>query len=266
MAIVDKLAVINALVDNETNINYYVISLFYKQFVRKEAKKVERPVGRSWLYWNLANIISSTRYFSPVIFFIVPLIVPLSFEIIIICYVILAITDALDGWIANRIGNYGGIGKIIDMSADKVLHISFFLYLLSNSRLDTPITLIAVAIIVQEIRIALLVIEAVNLVAEKELREKLFLSKKRRYYLAYNSVKQGIIKEVTANEPGRYKMVAYSMGVYFFLASLIKPNKILYWESVVILLVGLYLSFIARRKYKYDFEIWKQRFLAELKR
>jgi phosphatidylglycerophosphate synthase len=220
---------------------------------------MERPANKSWFRWNLANILSLTRLLGPFAFFC-----PwLSFFEKVAVYAILTSTDCVDGWLAKKIGNFDGIGKMIDMIPDKILHISFFLFLLLSGKLDYFSLIVMALVVIQESRIAFLLIEAVNLVFEKELREKASLSRRARLLSAHRKVKQEIIEKVYANEFGRWKMVAYSIGGYFYLSFIVIEKMLLYWYALLFFVVGICLSFLAYRKYNFDFEKWKHDFLDQ---
>lgn len=149
------------------------------------------------------------------------------------------------------------------MAPDKILHVSFFLLLLMSGKMDYFALVVIAIVIVQEIRISFLLVEATNLVFEKELREKANLSRRERLLAGFLKVKQEIIEKVHANEFGKWKMVAYSIGGYFYLSFILIEKSMLYWYSLLLFMSGLCLSFMAYRKYNFDFEKWKHDFLGQ---
>lgn len=224
---------------------------------------MKRPAGKSWFVWNLANFISATRFSTPIILFVLPLFFEMDLITKLLIFAALTATDAIDGPIAKLTGNYGYWGKIIDMAADKVLQLSGFAFLIFSGLCGPFQKILAIFIVFQEARIAALAIEGANLVAEKAFREKAAMSWRARYVFAFSEVITGFIAEINANQPGKWKMVAYALGVYFMVWDYFNPHIVNYWYSILCFSIGIYLSFVARRKYKYDFEKWKHAFLSK---
>jgi phosphatidylglycerophosphate synthase len=90
-----------------------------------------------WLRWNLANILSASRILTPVILFGSW---DLSIREKIAGVIFLAATDLFDGFLARKIGNEKGIGRVIDSLSDKILIFSTLVFLLWEKIIDPRIT------------------------------------------------------------------------------------------------------------------------------
>lgn len=222
-----------------------------------------RPENTSWIWWNSANIVSSTRLLAPFIFFIVPVFFQISIIWIIVIYSGLALTDAFDGWLARLVGNDSSIGIIIDIVADKVLLLSGFTYLLFSGIFDKYVSVLAILVIIQELRTARLMVEAVNMVAERSFREKPATGWKEKYIYAYSQVVNSIIEKFKVHDYGKGKMICYGIGIYMFIWDYFAPHKYVYALTVISLVTGIYCSIAALRKYKFDFESWKSEFFSK---
>lgn len=89
-----------------------------------------------WLWWNLANIISIVR---PIGIFIVFFLTEYILEVKLLLYFALLSTDKFDGWLAKRLKNTEGIGKLIDPVSDKADKFMFFVFLLISGILRSGI-------------------------------------------------------------------------------------------------------------------------------
>ncbi len=224
---------------------------------------MQKPKEKNWFFWNLPNIITCMRVTGPFWFFIFPLICPIEIKILMLIYIGLLITDLIDGITAQLVGNSGGIGILLDPVADKILNASFFLKIYLLGILDNLTVAILIAVVYQEYRVSRLVIDAINLVKEKDWRENARLRWREKVLSAYFKVREGIVNDMKIHKQGKYKMAAYAFGGYFFFWNYIFSHKILYWYSEISFCIGIYLSFISLRKYRYDYEVWKSKFLSQ---
>lgn len=91
---------------------------------------------RKWLYWNLANFLSASRFLSLLIHSRIWS--SMSIEMTWVFILFLCLTDLLDGIVARRIGNFKGIGMAIDTSADKVMILSVSIWILLKVKNISP--------------------------------------------------------------------------------------------------------------------------------
>lgn len=211
-----------------------------------------------WLYWNSANIVSFVRYSAPYVFFLSPWPV----DTILLFYVILTVTDAIDGWLARLTGNTEGVGKFVDMSADKVLHLSALIYILKEGLVGFWMTALVITMIGAEVYIVIIVYRGVKLVAKSEIkkrRRKLFLEKYRE---VCRKVKHEVTSQLEASMYGKIKTIMYSFGGFFFLLNLHYPKAALVACYAFAFFTGLFFCWGSIVFYRKNFKDWKEKFLS----
>jgi CDP-diacylglycerol--glycerol-3-phosphate 3-phosphatidyltransferase len=80
------------------------------------------------------NLITWTRFFVAIAVFVLLSIEPRSFDVYaaaIICFLVAAGTDWVDGWLARKTGQVSKLGRILDPFCDKFLICGLFVYLAS---------------------------------------------------------------------------------------------------------------------------------------
>ena len=191
---------------------------------------MESQKKRNWLVWNLANIVSSLRFFVPVFLFLTGW----SVETKILLFVILLTTDALDGIIARWIGNNGEIGKFIDVSADKVMNISGLVFLLKEGLLEYWIVLPVMA---GEMIVSALVLYGIYSTTQEI--SKGLKSQKGRTIETYREIRRQIIENIDVSDFGKLKSVCYFVGAAFVLINVFWPTKLYYYAYIVFFCTGL---------------------------
>jgi len=111
------------------------------------------PSGRE-LFWNLPNSVTMLRVA------VVPVLLalPLALDkrgsaIIAICFIVAAVTDIIDGWLARRGQQVTSIGKLIDPLADKLLVSTALIVLLAVGRVPAWATWMVVVIVGRELAV-----------------------------------------------------------------------------------------------------------------
>ena len=105
-------------------------------------------------FWNLPNSVTMLRVaVVPVL-----LLLPLALDergsaILAICFIIAAVTDVVDGWLARRGQQVTSIGKLIDPLADKLLVSTALIVLLAVGRIPDWATWMVVGIVGRELAV-----------------------------------------------------------------------------------------------------------------
>lgn len=198
-----------------------------------------KKLGR-WLYWNSANILSASRYFS----ILIPLeIWDWSVETTLAIIVALGATDLLDGWVARKIGNFRGVGKAIDTSADKIMILSVSIWILR--RLEDIDSKIIWAIILGEMLPFFIGLCGIGL-AWKKNRNR-----------GFSVIAKEVWRRWKVNEAGRKAMVFYfAMAIFIFWQTLFSENPAFKSLYLAAFLGGFILRIISSRLYIVDLNNW----------
>lgn len=166
------------------------------------------------LLWNAANIISVFRVIMLSIVVILPI---FKQDAVVIWYVLLTLSDKLDGWVALLTGNNNGIGKMIDPLCDKVFHFIGLQYLLFSNLLDPAI-----------LGYLAMLFEALTLFVALACVHFVWVRKNESFKDAFEIIKQKISVNGFVNSFGKVKMVAYFLGIFFLLLYLYLPR---FWST-----------------------------------
>ena len=105
---------------------------------------------------QLPNIMTASRV--PCLFIIAALIswdAPCTATIAFVVFMLAAVTDYLDGWLARKLGAISDFGKLMDALTDKILNVGLFIFLLvypgGNPLLPTWCVFFVVVILVREL-------------------------------------------------------------------------------------------------------------------
>jgi len=244
--------------------------------------------GHSRFIWNLANIISSTRFLAPVNFFVIDLFwAEWDIQAKLICYLALFLTDFTDGLVARWTGNTEGIGKLIDPVVDKVMQLSGLIFLLVNVPLESWIV---IPILGGEIPLVLFSIYGIYMIVKREIRGNEIIrpaykkyrkeAKERKkkgegaveefgefwyavkYFPSkiYLGIKDKIIKEIKISAWGKMKMFAYFSGVFLLILYVIKQNDYFWQGYVAMFSVGFGFCLLSYREYYQKFDKWQEEY------
>lgn len=105
-------------------------------------------------FWNLPNSVTMLRVA------VVPVLLalPLALDergsaVIAVCFIVAAVTDIIDGWLARRGQQVTSIGKLIDPLADKLLVATALIVLLAVGRVPVWATWMVVVIVGRELAV-----------------------------------------------------------------------------------------------------------------
>ena len=94
---------------------------------------------------NLPNWITVSRLFLTAIFVIgFSIAGPIGYGIALVTFVVAALTDFLDGYLARRLNLVTSLGKLLDPIADKVLTASAFIFLCAHEQRFCPAWVVVV--------------------------------------------------------------------------------------------------------------------------
>src|SRR2546425_6371963 len=192
---------------------------------------VWRSVGQESL--NLPNFITLTRILLiPVFVLLFTAPTPNRSLSAALVFVVAAVTDLLDGYLARRNGQVTTLGKLLDPIADKLLVLSALILLVQFDRVGA---LVAILIIAREVAVT-----GVRAIAAAE----------------------GIV--LTPETTGKYKMVAQVVAiVLLILEDGIMPGAWnLHLVGTVVLYAALALALISGGRYLLSF--WRQVALKDL--
>lgn len=208
--------------------------------------------GHSWMVWNLANIVSSLRFLTPLVLFFTPW----SMAWKMTAYAVFFATDAIDGLIARWSGNCDGIGKVIDSVSDKVCHGSGLIFAIAIFHSQPAETMLFMAIAIGEGFIAILGLYGVYLIGKEQVKE----SPNKDKLDMYQEMRDQVVAGMKVNMFGKAKMIAYFGGGVSLACFLHWPDyrlSLLYWGFF---LLGLVFAWLANRIYYRQFEEWQRRF------
>lgn len=107
------------------------------------------------MFNNLANILTLTRLL------LLPFIIALLFLswdwaawLCLTLYVIAAITDFLDGWVARKFDQITAFGRFLDPIADKIFVVAILVMLVAVNRVEGMSVLAVIAILVREFTVS----------------------------------------------------------------------------------------------------------------
>ena len=186
---------------------------------------VWKSVGQESL--NLPNFITLTRILLiPV--FVVLFATPTpnrSFSAALV-FVVAAITDLLDGYLARRNGQVTSLGKLLDPIADKLLVLSALILLVNVDRVSA---LVAILIIAREVAVT-----GVRAIAAGE----------------------GMV--IAAETTGKYKMALQVVAIVLLIIedTLLSDLGNLHLAGIVTLYLSLVLGYVSGGQYVWSF--WKQ--------
>jgi len=111
------------------------------------------PVARE-RFWNLPNTITVLRVGVVPVLLMLPLAEHKEgSELIAWCFIVGALTDLLDGWLARRGKQVTSIGKLLDPLADKLLVSTALIVLLAMGRIPIWATWMVVVIVGRELAV-----------------------------------------------------------------------------------------------------------------
>lgn len=220
----------------------------------------------NWLFLNSANIITLSRIIvTPIALFLVPwpdyFPPPWDIGLEIVIYVILASTDRLDGYVARKIKNTEGIGKVLDPIADKIMHIYGLTFLWVAQLLEPWMIVLITG---GEVIVFGIVIRAILLVEKPERMKhknnyRLPALRKPYWIDLYRLVKTKLINDLEVEDLGKIKMGFFFAGYSFIAINVFfGPAKILSFFYLVSFFSGVVLSYYADSRYYNRFEEWKR--------
>lgn len=184
-----------------------------------------KSIGQESL--NLPNLVTFTRILLiPVFVMLFATPTPDRSLMAAIVFVIAAVTDLLDGYLARRSGQVTTLGKLLDPIADKLLVLSALILLVNVDRVSA---LIAILIIAREVAVT-----GVRAIAASE----------------------GII--IAAETTGKYKMVLQIVAIVFLVleGTVVEALGNLHLPGIATLYFSLLLSYVSGAKYVWSF--WNQ--------
>lgn len=184
-----------------------------------------KEIGQDSL--NLPNLLTLTRILLiPVFVLLFATPTPERSLIAALVFVVAAVTDGLDGYLARKSGQVTKLGKLLDPVADKLLVVSALILLVNVDRISA---LIAILIIAREVAVT-----GVRAIAAGE----------------------GII--MAAETTGKYKMVLQIVAIVLLILEDTVAETLgnLHLPGMVVLSCSLVLSYVSGAKYVWSF--WNQ--------
>ena len=120
-----------------------------------EGRSVGRPASaRPEHFWNLPNTITVVRVGVVPILLLLPWFSDRSgSQIIAWCFIVAALTDVVDGWLARRGQQVTRIGKLLDPLADKLIVSTALVVLVATGRIPSWATWMVVVIVGRELAV-----------------------------------------------------------------------------------------------------------------
>ena len=104
---------------------------------------------------NIANILTMARILLlPVIILLLFVHADWASWTVLILYVIGALTDWLDGWVARRYNQISALGTLLDPISDKIFVVTILLMLIATDRIEDLMVLPVIIILVREFVVA----------------------------------------------------------------------------------------------------------------
>jgi CDP-diacylglycerol--glycerol-3-phosphate 3-phosphatidyltransferase len=122
------------------------------------AQSIQNPrsVGRE-RFWNLPNSVTMVRTAAVPILLLLPLFPGRTgSQVIAWCFIVAAVTDLLDGWLARRGQMVTHIGKLLDPLADKLIVTAALVVMLAMGRIPLWATWMVVVIVGRELAVTAL--------------------------------------------------------------------------------------------------------------
>ncbi len=106
-------------------------------------------------FWTLPNILTVTRL-ALLPFIVLLMFIPAAWaaSVALTLYIIGALTDYLDGWVARKYDQVSEFGTFLDPISDKIYVVTIMMMLLGTDRLNGIFVLLAVIIIAREFLVA----------------------------------------------------------------------------------------------------------------
>ena len=143
-----------------------------------------------------------------------------------IVFVIAAVTDLLDGYLARRSGQVTKLGKLLDPIADKLLVLSALILLVNVDRVSA---LVAILIIAREVAVT-----------------------------GVRSIAAGEVMIIVAETTGKYKMALQVIAIVLLIleGTALSALGNLHLAGIVTLYLSLVLGYVSGAQYVWSF--WKQ--------
>lgn len=110
--------------------------------------------SRREVFWNLPNTITMLRIAAvPILLFIPVALSKTGSQVMAWCYIAVALSDLVDGWLARRGSQVTAIGKLLDPLADKLLVSTALIMLLAVGRLEVWAAPMVVVIVGRELAV-----------------------------------------------------------------------------------------------------------------
>ena len=176
---------------------------------------------RKWLVWNSANFLSVFRLFG--IFFTFFL-TNWSIEKKLFVYVLLEMTDALDGLLARKIGNNRGFGMMLDPAVDKISKVLVLIFFFTHNLLKS---FMIGAIILGESFVLVIVFYGAYLSVKYQSQARRRAGRKIDYRKILASSHNLVLEKWEVNLAGKIAMIFYTiMAALIFFNIQIFKNEI----------------------------------------
>jgi CDP-diacylglycerol--glycerol-3-phosphate 3-phosphatidyltransferase len=110
--------------------------------------------SRREVFWNLPNTITMLRIAAvPILLFTPFALSKTGSQVMAWCYIAVALSDLVDGWLARRGSQVTAIGKLLDPLADKLLVSTALIMLLAAGRLEVWAAPMVVVIVGRELAV-----------------------------------------------------------------------------------------------------------------